>query len=49
MKNQIEKLSQQIASLQNNFNANSEDLLKSNHLFKFNLLTNFKKCITYNE
>jgi len=29
MKNQIEKLSQQIASMQNNFNTNSEDLLKS--------------------
>ena len=29
MKNQIDKLSQQIGSLQNNFNSNSEDLLKS--------------------
>jgi len=36
MKNQIEKLSQQIASLQNNFNANSEDLLKS--IFAFNII-----------
>ncbi len=33
MKNQIDKLSQQIASMQNNFNHNSEDLLKSN--FKY--------------
>ena len=29
MKNQIDKLSLQIGSLQNNFNSNSEDLLKS--------------------
>lgn len=32
MKNQIENLSQQIASFQNNFNSNSDELLKSNFL-----------------